>query len=253
MTKILVVSLIAIAMLLSGCIGYSEPEVPYTPVPETPVPEQPVEVIDQTEVVLPDEPPVDRTWVSPGKVNISNFYPGARAEYPITIHNGNDIDTSFAVLYRYPDHVAEKYSKSSKQVQNWIIIADSTPILMPFETRDVLVALAMPEDAQQWSIPLWNLTQLGKETKVDLASEWQEACQKATTNDEELPPKPELLQFLEDIYEDVADQSKIISKYQKYIIPTDRDKWEFWISIMDTSQVGTVKTELCIRWLVDMR
>jgi len=180
--KILAISLMAIVMLLSGCIGYTEPEMPSAPVPEAPIPEQPVEAIDQTEVVLPDEPPIDKTWISPGKVNIGNFYPGARAEYPITIHNGNDTDTSFAVAYRYPDHVATGYAKSPTEAQDWVIIADLTPILMPFETRDVLVAIELPEDA------------------INLPS-----------------------------------------------------KWEFWISVMDTTQIGTVKTELCVRWLVDMR
>jgi len=193
--KILAVSLVAIVMLLSGCVGYIESEapstpmppapVPETPMPEAPVPEQPVEAIDQidqTEVVLPDEPPINRTWVSPGKVNIGNFYPGARAEYPMTIHNGNDTNASFAVVYRYPDHVATGYVKPPIEAQDWVIIADSTPILMPKETRDVLIVLAMPEDAN--------------------------------INDK---------------------------------------KWEFWISIMDTTQTGNVKTELCVRWLVDMR
>ena len=191
--KILVICLVAIAMLLSGCIGYAEPEpeyilpepTPEAPIPEQPVetsvPEQPTETYNQTGVVLPDEPPIDRTWVSPGKVNVSNFYPGARAEYPMTIHNGNDTDTSFIVLYRYPDHVTTGYAKPPVEAQDWVIVADSTPVLMPFETRDVLITLAMPEDAN--------------------------------INDK---------------------------------------KWEFWISVMDATQ-GQVKTELCVRWLVDMR
>jgi len=179
--KILVICLVAIAMLLSGCIGYTEPETTPVPIPE-PTPEQPTETPNQAGVVLPDNPPVDRTWVSPGKVNVSNFYPGARAEYPMTIHNGNDIDTSFAVVYRYPDHVTTGYVKPPTKAQDWVIITNSTPILMPFETRDILVTLVMPEDA--------------------------------SINDK---------------------------------------KWEFWISVMDTMQAGTVKTELCVRWLVDMR
>ena len=179
--KILVICLMAITMLSSGCIGYIEPEAPPAPIPETPTPEQLTETPNQAEVVLPDEPPINKTWVSPGKMNISNFYPGARAEYPMTIHNGNDTDTIFAVVYRYPDHVATGYVKPPIEAQDWVIIADSTPILMPFETRDVLVALAMPEDAN--------------------------------INDK---------------------------------------KWEFWVSIMNTMQ-GQVKTELCVRWLVDMR
>lgn len=30
-------------------------------------------------------------------------------------------------------------------------------------------------------------------------------------------------------------------------------KWEFWISVIDTTQKGMVQTELATRWLVSMR
>jgi len=36
---------------------------------------------------------VDKVWISPGKVMIDNLYPGAQAEYSITVHNGNDLET----------------------------------------------------------------------------------------------------------------------------------------------------------------
>jgi len=183
-------------MLLTGCVGNFEPYVPSVPTPsdspvdspvESPVDspvDSPVEEPDDTpsNVALLGEPPADKTWISPGKVNVGNFYPGARAEYPITIHNGKDTATKFSVTYRYPDHVGEDYLKPTPEVQNWVIIADSTPVLIPKETRGILVVLAMPEDA--------------------------------------------------------------ISPGQK---------WEFWVSVMDTTQTGIIKTELCTRWLVDMR
>lgn len=184
--KILAVSLAILAMALTSCVGYTTPAEPATvpaptenPVAETPAPTSPT---SEPSVVLQNEPPADRTWVSPGKVNIGNYYPGGRAEYPVTIHNGQDITASFSVLYRYPDHVGIGYDKPPLEAQDWIIIADPTPILMPKETRDVLVALVMP-----------------KEAKIDSKS------------------------------------------------------WEFWISIIDTTQTGAVRTELCSRWLVSMR
>jgi len=126
-------------------------------------------------------PPDDMNWISPGKVNVANFYPGARAEYPVTIHNGNDTACNFAVSYRYPDHVDGDFVKPNIEAQSWVIVADMTPLLAPKETRDILITLEMPEDA--------------------------------------------------DIF---------------------APQWEFWISVMDTSQ-GMVKTELCVRWLVTMR
>lgn len=124
----------------------------------------------------------DRTWISPGKVHVGNFYPGARAEWSLSVHNGKDTATSFAITYRYPDHVGEGYVKPAVGVQDWVIIADPTPVLAPKETREILVVLAMPEDAVVFA-----------------------------------------------------------------------PKWEFWISVMDTTQVGMVQTELCSRWLVTMR
>lgn len=135
-----------------------------------------------TALDLDNAPPENVTWISPGKVNVSNFYPGARAEYPVTIHNGNDYATSFSVSYRYPDNTATGYSKPSDEVQGWVIIADATPVLAPYETRDILVVLAMPEDAEVFA-----------------------------------------------------------------------PKFEFWVAVMDMSQSGTVKSEMAVRWLVDMR
>jgi len=174
MLKRLLVILAALAILISsGC--YAAPIIPPT---ETPSP-APTPRID---VVLPGEPPADRTWISPGKVNIDNYYAGGRAEYPISIHNGNDGQASFSITYRIPDRIADGYSEPMVEAQDWIIIADSTPVLMPRETKDILITLEMP-----------------KNTKVN-------------------------------------------SK-----------KWEFWISVKDTTQVGFVQTELCSRWLVSMR
>lgn len=124
----------------------------------------------------------DRTWISPGKVHVGNFYPGARAEWTLLVHNGKDVAASFAVSYRYPDHVGEDCVKPIEGVEDWVIIADPTPVLAPKETREILIVLAMPSDAAVFA-----------------------------------------------------------------------PKWEFWISVIDTTQTGMVQTELCSRWLVTMR
>lgn len=105
-------------------------------------------------VVLPNEPPEDVTWISPGKIQVGNFYPGARAEWNLTIHNGNDTTATFAVTYRYPDHVGEEYAFPTEEVGDWIIIADTAPVIAPKETREILVILAMPEDAAVFA-PGW--------------------------------------------------------------------------------------------------
>ena len=187
--RMLAVGLVVATMLLAGCAGYSElAETPVNSTPaapeETIVPEEPTVPEELTSdsntspsVVLPNEPPADRTWISPGKVNIGNFYPGARAEYPITVHNGKDTVASFLVTYRYPDHVGEGYVKPTLEVQDWITIANSTPILMPQETRDILVTLAMPKGAtspaQEWEfwVSVTDASQTGM-VQTELAVRW---------------------------------------------------------------------------------
>jgi hypothetical protein len=69
MNKIIIL-LLAVVLMLGGC-GHSS----------------------SSATVEPLEPPpelYDKIWISPGKVEVGNFFPGARAEYPLTIHNGND-------------------------------------------------------------------------------------------------------------------------------------------------------------------
>lgn len=196
MKKLLIGFLVVAVMLLAvGCLQPASPPV-YTPSPEPPAPYVPPapptppavpggETVNNggTTPILPGKPPPeDMTWISPGKVKVANFYPGARAEYPLLVHNGNDTTASFTVYYRYPDHVDSDYVKPSEEVQDWVIVADPTPVLMPRETREILIILDMPSNAEVFA-----------------------------------------------------------------------SNWEFWIGVMDTTQTGMVKTELCCRWLVSMR
>jgi hypothetical protein len=175
--KKLIIGLLVIGLLVvCGCAPS------YSPPTNTP----PTTPSDGGTTVLPNEPPVDRTWISPGKVQVGNFYPGARAEWTLLVHNGNDTAASFLIAYRYPDHVEEGYIKPASEVQDWVIIADPwdffAPVIAPKETKEILITLVMPEDAAVFA-----------------------------------------------------------------------PKWEFWISVKDTTQTGMVVTELCSRWLVQMR
>lgn len=101
----------------------------------------------QAPVVMAGEPPEDRTWISPGKVQVGNFFPGARAEWGITIHNGADEDRRFKVEYRKADRVQEGFGFAPEGAKDWIIIANADPVLAPKETRDILVVLDLPIDA----------------------------------------------------------------------------------------------------------
>ena len=254
MEKVNLIGLILLVVLV-GCTQPSIMPAPSTP-PSTPTPmptPEPVTPIPTqlAPITVPDEPPKDKTWISPGKVQVGNFYPGARAEWMLTINNGNDGVTSevkkvttdpgevkatipvrsefyrfikvtsdnakdkivfvsgegkgitfngfepnsdrvltidyirysqYSVKYREPDYVAEGYVPAPKEAKDWVIIADPTPIFLPREKKEILVAVEIPKDIQ---------------------------------------PLPK--------------------------------RWEFWISVIDISMGGNIQTELASRWLINMR
>lgn len=84
---------------------------------------------------------------------------------------------TYEVKYRHPDHVEEGYVKPTEEVKDWVIIADPTPVLMPRETRGILVVLAMPEDAAvfafDWEfwISVKDTTQEGM-VQTELCTRW---------------------------------------------------------------------------------
>jgi hypothetical protein len=154
--KKLVWLLVVAGLLLAGCTQPSAPPV----------------------VEAPEPPPelYDKTWISPGKVEVGNFYPGARAEYPLSIHNGNDEPAEFSVTYRVSDNTAEGYVKAPDEAEGWVIIADPALVLPAKETKDVLIAVEMPEDAEapsKWEfwIAVKDVTQTGM-VQTELACRW---------------------------------------------------------------------------------
>lgn len=169
MKKIITSLLLTIILILAGCGTVTQSQQPTI---------TPASTSASSEFT---EPPIDRTWISPGKVNIANFYPGGQAEYYISIHNGNSKDSSFKVTYRIPGRIREPYLSPPEAAKDWVIIANQTPIIEPYTTKDILITLYMPDDA---------------------------------------------------------------------VAP---DQWEFWVSVIDEGQKGLLQTELCSRWLIDMR
>jgi hypothetical protein len=233
MVKITVLIALVTIVTLAGCTGENS---------------------NNTNLEIHQQPPDDMTWLSPAKVYITDFRPDNRAEWILTVHNGNktireeryvttepnetevtislnhiiydDIDdirlesdnnadnlevtgiagddsitisgfipaasriivieypyySKYNISYRLPDQPLEGYVNAPEQAQDWVIITDSTPLLAPDETREILVAVEMPADAV-----------------------------------------------------------------------IEEKNWEFWISVMDVTTSGIVTTELCSRWLVTMR
>jgi len=84
---------------------------------------------------------------------VGNFYPGARAEYMISMHNGNDEPAEFSVTFKDPRNTSEGFVAAPPEAKDWVIIDDPAPTLAAKETRDVLIVVEMPEYAE--SPPKW--------------------------------------------------------------------------------------------------
>ena len=158
--KWLVVLIAVAGLLLVAC-----PQPTATPTAETPTPS-------------PTPPPelYDKTWISPAKVEVGNYFPGARAEYQISVHNGNDEPAEFSVSYRVSTNITEGYEPAPAGAEGWVTIEDPAPVLAAKATREVLIVLEMPEDAQ--APPKWefwivakDVTQTGM-VHTELACRW---------------------------------------------------------------------------------
>ena len=85
--------------------------------------------------------------IDPGKVYIDNLYPGAQGEFPITVYNQNDYETTFVVKPRGPDYTAEDEGYDALPYLEWVTVTPERVIIGASDTGDVLVIVAMPEDA----------------------------------------------------------------------------------------------------------
>jgi hypothetical protein len=128
------------------------------------------------EEISPPPELYDKTWISPGKVMVGNFYPGARAEYLLSIHNGNNEPAEFSVTFREPGSTGEGYVTAPSEAENWVIIADPAPVLAAKETRQVLIAVEMPNGTTappKWEfwIAVKDVTQTGM-VQTELVCRW---------------------------------------------------------------------------------
>lgn len=106
-------------------------------------------------------------------ITIRGFSPAASRimviEYPYY--------SKYYISYRLPDQPIEGYVNAPEQVQDWVIITDSTPLLAPDEIREILIAVEMPADAvieeKNWEfwISVIDVTTTGTVT-TELCSRW---------------------------------------------------------------------------------
>jgi len=85
--------------------------------------------------------------IDPGKVYIDNLYPGAQAEFPITIYNQNDYEATFVVTTRDPDYTAEDEGYDALPYLEWVTVTPDRITIGASDTDEVLITVAMPEDA----------------------------------------------------------------------------------------------------------
>jgi hypothetical protein len=174
---IITIALLAISIVglsVTGCVSRDIDEPDLQPAGVTDkdftVMEEPAETLPLTNI-----PPKNRTWISPGKVEVGNYYAGATADWYIQVHNGKPTPVVFKIVSRPADYNAEGYSNA--QAQDWIIISDATPILAAYETKKIKVSLQIPSGTKnipaKWEywISAIDQSQTGNVT-TELCSRW---------------------------------------------------------------------------------
>lgn len=90
--------------------------------------------------------------------------------------------TEFKVYYRLPTRVGTDYTFATEAQRDWILIADMTPVFLPRETKDILITLAMPEEAiapgLKWEFWIGVIRDGQGTVQTELISRWQVAMRK---------------------------------------------------------------------------
>jgi hypothetical protein len=119
--------------------------------------------------------PVDKTWLSPGKIQVSNVTSGKHIEQNIKIHNGNEVSTAFLVYYRIPDYVESNFVIAPASARDWITIGEASPLLASRETKEIKVDLDVPNGIQtpaRWEFWIGVKDNNENELTTELCSRW---------------------------------------------------------------------------------
>lgn len=134
----------------------------------------------------------NQTYITPSIVHIGDYYPGATAEFPIYIHNGESEIATFLLTLIAPGTASEGFIPATESDLDWIIVADSSPTVAPGDvevyytdegavdwpsTKKVWISLQMPEGAGSPG-PTWEFWTGVQKTKhgfiaIRLATKWQ--------------------------------------------------------------------------------
>lgn len=243
--------------------------------------------------VLEGQPPDSMTWMSPGKVQIGNFHMGARVEWTITVHNGSSEKKTYQLAYRKPDYTAAGFLMAPRDiVQDWVIVADATPVLGGRQTKDIMVVLEMPKEVENSTFVQFTyagkkfLEQEKSRILEDLINKEitpyivaknggnQDKIRKEATNlassklqsSLDSNPTMNLLMYLDTLGSVSLGKVNTDGKYalldtfreKGYIVDGNvlKDKWEFWLGFMEyipKDGSSRVVTEIASRWQVSMR
>jgi len=197
------------------------------------------------------------TWVSPAEVNISKFYAGARAEWTIKIHNGNDLLTR-----------TEKYSVTTEPLETKVPIKIKKP-LANGDFSGVIVTSDSSKDnlkAVAYNIATKEITFTGFAANIQRIitvqyDAWSQFFVKYMASNEAregyalAPKEAESWVIIENPTPILAPKETkeitVALDIPKGAVIPDK-QWEFW-TVAGELGTGTVQLEYATRWTVIMK
>jgi len=97
--------------------------------------------------------PDDQTWLSPGKIQVTDLRPGDSVSQKIKIHNGNDRATTFLIYFRVPDYIENGFITAPAEARHWVVITEGPLVVASRETKEFQITLDLPDNSstpKQW-------------------------------------------------------------------------------------------------------
>ena len=203
------------------------------------------------------EPPEGQTWLSPGRVQIGYFYPGATAEWNILAHNGENSckieyyvgtdasETAGSVVL--PEGLVGGSLSSVVSLVSDYLGDRPDAVRYDIGKKELTISGLAPSTTRKISI-----TYLSPEPST-FSIYYKEP--NSLTVGFSMPPVGAKDWVI------VSDPSPVLAPKEtrnilvSVVMPqgaTAPNKWEFWIGVAQAS-AGMVQVELCSRWTVEMR
>ena len=106
------------------------------------------------------------------ELTIEGFQPAATRTLTLQYYSPSAI----SVYYKLPDHALEGYVSAPDAAKDWVTVAETSPVLQPWETREVLITLAMPKgamvEAKKWEFWIAMSVASGGMIQTEMAVRW---------------------------------------------------------------------------------